>query len=139
MGGHFCHDGNYTGDGKTPEANEMNKEVYQGMVDEQSQVYEYYNGKSHAWHGGFGFGTTLTDLWGKPYSGMSFFNLFHCSSMRYIEKNLGAMMAISTKSGLASIGCTHTGAMLGNQVFESELEKGHSWGDAFMSWFNQYG
>merc|ERR1712048_1022748 len=49
------------------------------------------------------------------------------------------MMAIGSVHGLASTGCTHTGAMLCNDVFESQLAAGYSWGEAFKYWFEHCG
>jgi hypothetical protein len=130
--GHFCYEGK-------PYNATVDRETYEAMANNDTVSFEYYNAHSHAWHGGFGFGSSVDGLWGKPYSGISFFTLFHCSSARMTEKNLAAMMAIGSVHGLAATGCTHTGAMLCNHVFESRLAAGDSWGEAFKYWFEHCG
>merc|ERR1712048_946762 len=109
--------GRKTNKRRSQEKMESNRLIL-AMANNDTISFEYYNARSHAWHGGFGFGSSVDGLWEKPYSGISFFNLFHCSSARMTEKNLAAMMAIGSVHGPAATGCTHAGAMLCNHVFE---------------------
>merc|ERR1712032_669054 len=104
-----------------------------GLNDEAIK-YEYYNARAHSWASGFSFGTVLNDLYGKPFSGARFFNLFHCSAAKTSQRNLAFGMAVGSTHGLASVGSTHTGAMLSNQQFEAYLHDGDSWGEALRKW-----
>merc|ERR1712107_668291 len=90
--------------------------------------------KAHSWHSGFTFGTRLDDFYGQPFSGNRFFNLFHCSSAKTSQRNLAFGMAVGSTHGLASVGPTHTGAMLANEIFEQHLADGLSWGQALRHW-----
>jgi len=142
-GSHFCHEGQYI-KYQCPqdyECKKENKKVYKSMLDNHQVQYEYYNARAHSWHAGFGFGVYLKDLIGKPFSGARFFNLFHCSSAKTSERNLAFAMAIGSKNGLASVGTTHTGAMLypGNKYFEQWLTEGHPWAEALRKWWNKQG
>jgi len=137
-GSHFCHEGKYKAY-RCPQGVDCkaaNREVYRSMLENPEVKYEYYNAKAHSWHYGFSFGVRLNDMIGKPFSGLRFFNLFHCSSAKTSERNLAYGMAIASKHGLASVGTTHTGAMLHNGQFEYYLQEGDSWGEALRRWWN---
>jgi hypothetical protein len=142
-GSHFCHEGEYKSY-KCPANTDCkgeNKQIYESMLENADVKYEYYNARAHSWYSGFSFGVKLKDLRDKPFSGLRFFNLFHCSSAKTSEPNLAYGMAIASKHGLASVGTTHTGAMIypGNSYFEEKLKDGNSWGEALRMWWNKKG
>jgi len=133
---HYCWNGNRNIWGSYMQ---KNKAVYTEMMNSEERKYEFYNGQAHAWHAGLQLGVGVHHMWNRSFSGMGFFNLFHCSAAKYSAKNLASTMALSTRYGLASVGCSHTGAMLGNKIFEQLLGSGLSWGDAFLRWWNSKG
>mmetsp|Transcript_48085 Transcript_48085/g.128979 ORF Transcript_48085/g.128979 Transcript_48085/m.128979 type:complete len:223 (-) Transcript_48085:7-675(-) len=78
--GHFCHDSNST------KNKEENKDTHLEMAESSTDLYECYNARSHSWHGGFGFGSRVDELRGKPYSGLNVFNVFHCTARLHREE-----------------------------------------------------
>jgi len=113
---------------------------YRAVMQDSRQRATYYWGASHAWAGGLSRPMPeIAEMRNQPFQGMSFFNQFHCSSSRFTELNIGVTLAVLTKYGLASVGVTHTGAMLWPKDFEKHLERGKPWAEAGRLWFNEVG
>ena len=69
-----------------------------------------------------------------------FYNLFACSNARYIETNYMAGHYIFADTyGLAAVGSTKTGSMLGFQYFYDPLSQNKNLGEAFKEWFTYQG
>ncbi len=69
----------------------------------------------------------------------SFFNLFSCSIFKFTDPNaLGMYYLTDTETGLAAVGSSKIGSMLGGSrvIFHSNLANGMPWGEAFRNWFN---
>ena len=65
-----------------------------------------------------------------------FYNLFACSNCRFTTpRNMGAIYAFATESGLASIGSTKSGAMLHFAQFYGPLGGGATLGEAYRLWW----
>jgi len=65
-----------------------------------------------------------------------FYNLFACSNARYIENDYMAGWYIFADTyGLAAVGSTKTGSMLGFQYFYDPLSQDKNFGEAFKEWF----
>ncbi len=101
------------------------------QVSAHSSAYSHSFKIGSAWSGGRVTNMEIRDL--GPES--VFYNLFACSSARFIERdNLGAWYIFSTGSGLASVGTTKTGSMLNFVAFYSPFGEGKSLGRAFRDW-----
>jgi hypothetical protein len=69
-----------------------------------------------------------------------FYNQFNCSGARFTEMpNLAHTYAISSDTGLATVGSTKTGAILYSDLFHDNLDNGKTWGEAFQNWYNGKG
>lgn len=68
-----------------------------------------------------------------------FYNLFDCSGCRFIEDNLGMTYVMKTDKGLAAMGTTKTGGNYYPQSFNQALAQNKTWGQAFVSWWNNGG
>jgi len=66
-----------------------------------------------------------------------FYNLFACSNARFTTaSNMGGVYTFSTSTGLASVGSTKSGSMLGFAQFYYPMGQGSSIGEAYMSWWD---
>lgn len=67
-----------------------------------------------------------------------FYNLFACSNSRFTTVHcMGAVYALCTSTGLASIGSTKSGAMLNFTYFYNPLGLGGSLGEAYREWWDR--
>lgn len=113
-----------------------------------TQGYEWIHVMSHSSPWGHTFrvpaagytGTVFNcEIWAiRPRA--HFYNLFACSGARYVEENYSAGWNIFHDDwGLAAVGSTKTGSMLGFQYFYGPLSRDSSIGDALKRWFIVYG
>ena len=101
------------------------------QVSAHSSAFSHSFKIGAAWSGGRVTNMEIRDL--GPES--MFYNLFACSSARYIERdNLGAWYIFSDGAGLATVGTTKTGSMLNFVAFYSPFGEGKTLGRAFRDW-----
>lgn len=111
--------------------------------------YEWIHVMSHSSAWGHTFRSSGSDYTGTVFNceiyalqpRCHFYDLFACSGARFIEENYSAGWDVFNDDwGLAAIGSTKTGSMIGYfEDFFSPLGAGASIGDAFKSWFIAHG
>jgi hypothetical protein len=66
-----------------------------------------------------------------------FYNLFACSNARFTTtNNMGAVYTFGTSTGLASVGSSKSGSMLGFGEFYYPMGQGSSIGEGYMAWWD---
>jgi hypothetical protein len=91
---------------------------------------------SESWNGGSVSYSDIRDI--DPV--VHFYNLFACSNCRYDRSNyMGGHYTFALTYGLASVGSTKTGSMLGFNYFYGPLGEGKTLGEAFRDWFTLVG
>lgn len=66
-----------------------------------------------------------------------FYNLFCCSNARFTQaNNMGSLYVLGNDHGLASVGSTKTGSMLGFENFYAPLGNEEVMGEALRQWWN---
>jgi uncharacterized repeat protein (TIGR01451 family) len=116
--------------------------------DRLDDNYEWIQVCAHSWPGGHGFLYNAGQDWSWFYVSelydidphAFFYNLFACSGARYVEVDyLGGWYVFVDTYGLAAVGSTKTGSMLGFGEFYGPLGEGASLGEAFQIWFEEVG
>ncbi len=116
--------------------------------DRLDDNYEWIQVCAHSWPGGHGFIYDGGMSWSWIYNydiydidpHAFFYNLFACSGARYVETDyLGGWYIFVDTYGLAAVGSTKTGSMLGFDQFYGPLAQEMSLGEAFRDWFEVVG
>jgi len=110
--------------------------------------YEWIQVCAHSWPGGHSFKYNGGGSWDHIYNyeiygidpHATFYNLFACSAARFVETNyVGGWYVFVDTYGLAAVGSTKTGSMLGFDEFYGPLAQGKLLGEAFQDWFEAVG
>jgi uncharacterized repeat protein (TIGR01451 family) len=118
---------------------------YGGRLEDN---YEWIQVCAHSWPLGHGFVYNGGQNWSWLYNyelydidpHAFFYNLFACSAARYVETDyIGGWYVFVDTYGLAAVGSTKTGSMLGFEEFYGPLGQEASLGQAFRIWFEEVG
>jgi hypothetical protein len=94
-------------------------------VHSSSQLHQWSPGPSTYWY-------EVRDI--DPQA--RFYNLFACSNCRFTDANhMGGVYTFGTTAGLASVGSTKSGSMLGFIEFYAPLGDGDNMGEAYQDWW----
>ncbi len=126
--------------GNTTRASDYRVRLSQGY--EWIQVCSHSSPWGHTFRADGGYRGTVfnTEIYAIRPSA-HFYNLFACSGTRFVEENYSAGWDVFHDDwGLAAVGSTKTGSMIGYfQDFYRPMGRDSSIGDAFKAWYNLHG
>lgn len=115
---------------------------YRPRID--TAAYQWIQLCSHSWPGGHAMKYNNGQSWDYFYADQiagldpqaSFYNLFACSNVRFVERGYcGGCYVFQTSTGLGAVGSTKTGSMLRFEDFYFALGEGRPLAEALIIWF----
>jgi hypothetical protein len=117
-------------------------------ADRLDDSYTWIQVCAHSWPGGHSFMYNTGQSWDYIYNSdiydidphAFFYNLFACSAARFVESDyIGGWYIFVDTYGVAAVGSTKLGSMLGFEHFYTPLDQGKPLGEAFREWFGNVG